>query len=1021
MKNSIRFRNAVRVIPEIIVFIVGRCFSGRNEGQADFADGGFWFERDRGKKCRHVSYSFWGRKAMKIARSASRGMARLGYACLLLSAPAFAACHAVSPSGAGSHTGADWNNSFAGIPGTLTRGDIYYLADGSYGSYSFSQSGTTVVELRKAQSYDNGSSCGTSIAAGWNTGTMGSGQAVFATYRQLAITGAGLLINGNGQQGSAGCGGAVGSNPALPPATPSDCGIKIDNSACTTTCTDGISDNAALSGGFTLQDVEIFGMGNATAEGFMIRADGSTGTVLNHIYMHHFGSVGAVVGGTSGFTMTNSYIFRNQIVAGGNPNHGQFLQTGGDSGGMVVSGNVFRDLGGTSIIISWVGSGAVEAGPYKFFSNIIWTTPGFTPLFPSANGILACINGFTCNNVFLMQNTIGLMGSAQVAIDSETGGTYTVENNLWYQSTGNANLAPHGTFTQDHNSYLVSGTSCPTGTSNACDNASANPFNAATTGDFTLANDAANWNNRASLSSPFNTDAAGVTFTTDRGAFQFVSSSQAAAPACTPGTGTYSSTQTVTCTNPNTGTTVMCYTTNGGTPATNGSGSACSNGTQYTTTISVSASETLNIVAGTSLLTDSTVTSYVYTISTQAATPTLTPGTGTYNSNQTVTLSTSSTGTVIICWATGATTPVTNGSGTGCSTGTSAANNSTITVSTSETVNAVAGTSTTTDSAQASAVYTLVVATPIFTPAAGSYSSSQSVAITSTTGSTVLHYAVNATPTCSSTTYSTPVTVSVSETLEAIGCLSGYSNSSIASAAYIIGGIVHITGACSKAINETGASGSWTASCTPANTNDAIPIFVQCHPTSGTITAITLTAPGWTINQIVAPASTGSNSWGSVFGAIAPNTSAATFTATFTGASNCTNFAIFLSDEFSGNNTTGSTTTFNASGSNSGAASTCNQTAANVTPPLNSEAIWFACLLGSATTATSPYTLGAADGNGNSAEYNILSGNSGVAKTPAYNGSSGAYIIEGVAIAPNFAPQPPTAISGAVLTGVIAH
>ena len=67
----------------------------------------------------------------------------------LLSLPMFAACHAVSASGAGSHTGADWNNSYAGIPGTLTRGDIYYLADGSYGSYSFSQatSGTTTYRV----------------------------------------------------------------------------------------------------------------------------------------------------------------------------------------------------------------------------------------------------------------------------------------------------------------------------------------------------------------------------------------------------------------------------------------------------------------------------------------------------------------------------------------------------------------------------------------------------------------------------------------------------------------------------------------------------------------------------------------------------------------------------------------------------------------------------------------------------------------------------------------------------------
>src|SRR5580698_173786 len=109
-------------------------------------------------------------------------MARLLRAAILIAfifsaKSAHAACHAVSPSGSGSKTGADWNNAYAGLPGTLVRGDVYYLADGSYGSMRLSQavSGTSTIEVRKAQSYDNGSTCASSIAAGWNTATMGSG------------------------------------------------------------------------------------------------------------------------------------------------------------------------------------------------------------------------------------------------------------------------------------------------------------------------------------------------------------------------------------------------------------------------------------------------------------------------------------------------------------------------------------------------------------------------------------------------------------------------------------------------------------------------------------------------------------------------------------------------------------------------------------------------------------------------------------------------------------------------------
>jgi hypothetical protein len=85
---------------------------------------------------------------------------------------------------------------------------------------------------------------------------------------------------------------------------------------------------------------------------------------------------------------------------------------------------------------------------------------------------------------------------------------------------------------------------------------------------------------------------------------------QASAPSCTPTSGTVP--QTVTCTNPNSGTTVMCYNFTGG-PTTDGTGAGCGAGsTKYTTALTISVPETLYIVAGTSTLTDSAVSSYRY-------------------------------------------------------------------------------------------------------------------------------------------------------------------------------------------------------------------------------------------------------------------------------------------------------------------------------------------------------------------------------------------------------------------------
>jgi len=86
---------------------------------------------------------------------------------------------------------------------------------------------------------------------------------------------------------------------------------------------------------------------------------------------------------------------------------------------------------------------------------------------------------------------------------------------------------------------------------------------------------------------------------------------QATAPSCTPTSGVVP--QTVTCTNPNSGTTVMCYAASPTVPATNGVGTGCTTGIAYTIPLVIASPETLNVIAGTSLVADSNVVSYTYT------------------------------------------------------------------------------------------------------------------------------------------------------------------------------------------------------------------------------------------------------------------------------------------------------------------------------------------------------------------------------------------------------------------------
>src|SRR5215475_14242600 len=80
------------------------------------------------------------------------------------------------------------------------------------------------------------------------------------------------------------------------------------------------------------------------------------------------------------------------------------------------------------------------------------------------------------------------------------------------------------------------------------------------------------------------------------------------------------------------------------------------------------------------------------------------------------------------------------------------------------------------------------VATPTFSPGGGSFSSAQSVTITTATAGASIHFTVDgSTPTASSPLFSGPISVTSSETISAIGVLSGLSNSAVASATYTIG------------------------------------------------------------------------------------------------------------------------------------------------------------------------------------------------------------------------------------------
>jgi hypothetical protein len=127
--------------------------------------------------------------------------------------------------------------------------------------------------------------------------------------------------------------------------------------------------------------------------------------------------------------------------------------------------------------------------------------------------------------------------------------------------------------------------------------------------------------------------------------------------------------------------------------------------------------------------------------------------------------------------------------GTAPTTGSSVYSGS-ITVNSTETLEAIAVASGDSQSAVATAAYTinLPTATPTFSIAGGVYASPQTVTISDSTPNATIYYTTNGTaPTTGSTVYGGSITVSSTETLEAIAVASGYSQSAVAKATYTIG------------------------------------------------------------------------------------------------------------------------------------------------------------------------------------------------------------------------------------------
>jgi hypothetical protein len=222
-----------------------------------------------------------------------------------------------------------------------------------------------------------------------------------------------------------------------------------------------------------------------------------------------------------------------------------------------------------------------------------------------------------------------------------------------------------------------------------------------------------------------------------------------------------------------TGTTIY-YTTNGTAPTTASA--------QYTGPISVAASETLEAIAAETGYTTSAVASAAYTIgSSTVATPVLSSPSGTYAAPLTITITDATPGATIYYSI--------NGTGPNA---TPIKYTGPVTVNSTTTFYTGAIKSGYTTSAVASATYTIgtpVVATPVISPASGTYTGPVVVTITDATPNSSIYYSVNGTgPNATPILYTGPVTITSTTTFYTGAIEKGYTTSGVSSAQYTLSG-----------------------------------------------------------------------------------------------------------------------------------------------------------------------------------------------------------------------------------------
>jgi hypothetical protein len=399
-----------------------------------------------------------------------------------------AANHYVRQGASGSADGSDWTNAFTNLPSTLTRGDTYYVADGSYGTQTLDDaaSGAQLIVIKKATTSDHGTE------TGWQA-SYGDGQAVFGAI-DIASASPYWVIDGQERVG-----------------LKAGHGIKI------AAAVGPVVSLRYAGGNITLRYLELEGGGDDGDAPFPENhllwthtADVSDVTI-QYCYFHDSGGVHIFSRNGSGWLVEHSVFYRNESIPS---EHGEPWSCGKISN-VIVRYNLFEETEGTGVIATLDN----DPGPdnWEIYGNVFLN-------FQSSNSAITTDSDSSWTNVKVYNNTfVNGSGNNGIQVDRGSGSTWQVFNNLWYNCTPEfSSPSDPSSILHDHNWFYPStGTGGDMGEANGQVGVG-DPFVNLAGGDLRLS---AATNAGVTLSSPYNTDPLGTTRAIDgvwdRGAYEF--------------------------------------------------------------------------------------------------------------------------------------------------------------------------------------------------------------------------------------------------------------------------------------------------------------------------------------------------------------------------------------------------------------------------------------------------------------------------------------------------------------------